>query len=209
MEHIDCVYYINLDHRDDRKKLFLEQMQLYSIPEEKIQRISGTYIKEFGALGCAFSHIRTLQEFLESTYETCIIFEDDFQFTIEKEYFHRMITEVFQQRIPFDVLLLAGNILEQEPSSFAFLKRVTDAQTTSGYLITKAFAQILLKNFQEAAYMLSEYYIVHETRVESFCIDRHWKHLQKKYKWYSFFPKVGIQREGFSDIEQRTTNYGV
>ena len=209
MEDIECVYYINLEKREDRKNQFLEEMRKYDIPDKKIHRISGTYIKDFGSLGCAYSHIRALEEFLQSPYQTCLIFEDDFQFTLEKEYFYRILTELFQQSLKFDVVLLAGNILEQSTSPYPFLKRVTDAQTTSGYLITKDFAPILLKNFQEAAYMLYEYYVVHETRVENFCIDRHWKHLQKKYIWYTFFPKAGLQREGFSDIEQRKTNYKV
>lgn len=209
MEHIDCVYYINLDKREDRKEFFLNEMREYNIPQEKLHRISATYVKDLGALGCAYSHICALEHFIQSQYVTCIIFEDDFQFDIEKEYFDRVLSEIFTKLIKFDVILLSGNILEQETCPFPFLKRVKEAQTTSGYMISKSFAPILLKNFQEAAYMLYEYYVTHETRVESFCIDRHWKHLQKKYLWYSFFPKVGLQREGFSDIEQRTTNYGV
>jgi GR25 family glycosyltransferase involved in LPS biosynthesis len=209
MEHIDCVYYINLEHRVDRKELFLDEMKRFDISESKLHRIEATYTKGFGALGCAHSHIRALEHFILSPYKTCIIFEDDFQFTIEKDYFHQMLSEIFTKEINFDVILLAGNILEEKMSEYPFLKRVTEAQTTSGYLITKSFAKILLKNFQEAAILLHEYYSVHETRVETFCIDRHWKHLQKKYKWYCLFPKVGLQREGFSDIEEKFTKYGV
>jgi GR25 family glycosyltransferase involved in LPS biosynthesis len=209
MEHIDCVYYINLDHRTDRKEQLLEEMKQFDIPESKLHRIDATYTKGFGALGCAHSHIRALEHFLMSSFDRCIIFEDDFQFTLDKHYFYEILHEIFLNNIQFDIVLLAGNILEEKNSDYPFLKRVLEAQTTSGYLLTKEFAKILLKNFQEAVILLHEYYTVHETRVESFCIDRHWKHLQKKYTWYSFFPKAGIQRESYSDIEEKITKYGV
>jgi len=209
MENIDCIYYINLDHRVDRKEEFLQQIKEYTIPESKLHRIDATYTKGFGALGCAYSHIRALEHFIQSPFSTCIVFEDDFQFTLEKEYFKTILSELFSKSVEFDIILLAGNILEDKMSDYPFLKRIIEAQTTSGYLITKSFAKILVKNFQEAAILLQEYYTVHETRVESFCIDRHWKHLQKKYKWYYFFPKIGLQRESFSDIEERLTKYGV
>jgi GR25 family glycosyltransferase involved in LPS biosynthesis len=209
MEHIDCVYYINLDHRIDRRQQFLEQMKAYDIPSTKLHLIPGIYTKGFGALGCAHSHIKALETFLASSFSTCIVFEDDFQFTLEKEYFNQILREIYTQKIDFDILLLAGNVLEEKKSEHPFLRRVVEAQTTAGYILTKSFAKILLKNFQEAAYLLHEYYTNHQTKVENFCIDRHWKALQPRYKWYVLFPKVGIQRESYSDIEERVTKYGV
>ncbi len=209
MEHIDCVYYINLEHRKDRKEEFLNEMKKYDIPDSKLHRIAATYVKTFGALGCAHSHIQVLKLFLASSHNHCIIFEDDFEFTMEKSYFFDILQEIFSKKIVFDVVLLAGNILVQKESPYPFLKRVTEAQTTSGYLVTKDFAKHLLKNFQEALYLLNEYYTQHGTRVKNFSIDQHWKALQQRYLWYSLFPKAGLQRESYSDIEEKITNYGV
>jgi GR25 family glycosyltransferase involved in LPS biosynthesis len=209
MEGIDCVYYINLDHRIDRKEQFLEQMKAYDISDSKLHRIPAIYTKGFGALGCAHSHIKALETFLASSFSTCAIFEDDFQFILEKEYLNHILREIYTQTIEFDILLLAGNIVEEKESEYPFLRRVVEAQTTAGYILTKSFAKILLKNFQESAYLLYEYYTNHQIKVENFCIDRHWKALQQRYRWFTLFPKTGIQRESYSDIEERVTKYGV
>lgn len=39
-------------------------------------------------------------------------------------------------------------------------------------------------------------------------IDIYWKKLQND-KWYVTNPVLGYQRESYSDIEKRITNYGV
>lgn len=209
MEHIDCVYYINLDHREDRNALFLEEMRAYQIPESKIHRVSGVYEKGFGALGCAKSHVYALEHFIHSSFETCMIFEDDFQFVMDKIYFHTMVNEVFEQSVPYDIILLAGNIFETKQSPYPFLKRVLDAQTTSGYMVSKSFAKILVEVFKESIHLLNKYSTVYGLKVKSLSIDQHWKHIQPYYNWYVFFPKAGIQRESYSDIEEAVTNYKV
>jgi GR25 family glycosyltransferase involved in LPS biosynthesis len=184
-------------------------MKAYDISDSKLHRIPAIYTKGFGALGCAHSHIKALETFLASSFSTCAIFEDDFQFILEKEYLNHILREIYTQTIEFDILLLAGNIVEEKESEYPFLRRVVEAQTTAGYILTKSFAKILLKNFQESAYLLYEYYTNHQIKVENFCIDRHWKALQQRYRWFTLFPKTGIQRESYSDIEERVTKYGV
>ena len=80
------VYYINLDHRTDRKREFLEEMKKLRIPDSQIERISGIYVKEFGILGCGLSHKKALERFYESGEPYCIIFEDDFRLTLDANF---------------------------------------------------------------------------------------------------------------------------
>jgi hypothetical protein len=40
-----------------------------------------------------------------------------------------------------------------------------------------------------------------------FAIDIYWKRLQATHQWYMIVPPTVIQREGFSDVESRQTNY--
>jgi hypothetical protein len=40
-----------------------------------------------------------------------------------------------------------------------------------------------------------------------YAIDKYWIQLQKKDIWYLLAPIIAIQREDYSDIEQKTTNY--
>ena len=52
MENIDCIYYINLEHRTDRKEQFLNEMKKIQMPESKINRIEGIYTQNIGIVGC-------------------------------------------------------------------------------------------------------------------------------------------------------------
>jgi hypothetical protein len=40
-----------------------------------------------------------------------------------------------------------------------------------------------------------------------YAIDKYWFNLQKKDKWYLIIPLSVTQREDYSDIEKRATNY--
>lgn len=190
------VYYINLDHRTDRKQHIEEQLKNQGITD--YERINAVYVPYFGALGCTFSHIKTLEKFIneDEEHEVCVIFEDDFIFT-------RDFSEFKFPDFDWDVIMLSGNVLESREHSDGF-KKVIDAQTTSGYIVHKKFAPVLLKNFHEGKEMLIK------TRVrEKFSLDMYWKILQPVSNWYVCDPKFGVQVPSYSDIENWFSNYGV
>ena len=83
-DKIDIIYYINLEERKDRNEHFINEMNKMNIPNYKINRIDAIR-HENAALGCSMSHIKTLKEFIKSSHNNCIIFEDDFVFTVSKD----------------------------------------------------------------------------------------------------------------------------
>jgi hypothetical protein len=204
--YVDAIYYINLDHRTDRNEAFLREMDKIQFPREKVKRISGVYEKDRGHLGCSKSHILAMEDFLNSNYRNCIVFEDDFEFsqlteTIESR-FHQL------SKIPFDVCMLAGNEQDLRDSGIPNLKKVNMCLTTSGYMVSKSFAPILLQNFKEGAQLLEKSYNESPYRGE-YAIDQYWCLLQPNSKWYIFDPKLGKQRNSFSDIMGGVVNYNV
>ena len=208
MDYIDCVYYINLDHRTDRREEIEKELDTIGLLSKTI-RIPGVYTPELGILGCAYAHINALHIFLESNHQTCIILEDDFTFRLEKEYADFLLSAVFTNTIQFDCILLGGNIVESKECEWPFLRKVLNAQTTSGYLITRQFASRLLTNLEESASLLRAYFLEHGEKHHEYCLDIYWKKLQPHSNWFVIHPKLGIQREGFSDIEKKVTSYGV
>ena len=80
------IYYINLDHREDRKQQFLDQMNKVGINQNKIIRIPAIYKKSQGNVGCSMSHVKAMETFIKSNYENCIIFEDDFEFVHDADF---------------------------------------------------------------------------------------------------------------------------
>jgi GR25 family glycosyltransferase involved in LPS biosynthesis len=210
MENIDVIYYINLAHRTDRKAEFLSEMKKLGVPDSKVQRIDAIYTPEFGPHGCGLSHKKAVETFLESSHKNCIVFEDDFMLTIDTNYANYMLGSIFKDAIQYDVVMLAGNIFNSESTEWHYLKRVFDGQTASAYLFTREFAPHILQNLNESIPLLKDWYINNNReRKHEYCLDIYWKHLQPKHNWYILNPKIGIQRESYSDNENKMTNYGV
>jgi GR25 family glycosyltransferase involved in LPS biosynthesis len=212
MNHIDTIYYINLDHRTDRNTQFLNCMNDLQIPKEKIQRITAIYDPELGALGCTKSHIIALETFIKSNNKLCIIFEDDFIYK-NKETFITDISKIFETNIPFDIVQLSYNNIympelyyQVSDTEYSFLKKVNKTICASSYIITREFASKLIENFKESADLLSKYGYANN---KAYVLDVYWHSLQSKANWYIFYPSIGFQRPSYSDICQNFQDYGI
>lgn len=203
---IDIVYYINLDHRTDRKEEILQEFEKVGIPSSKIVRIPGNYNKEYGDVGCSKSHIDALRKFSQSSHKNCILFEDDFVFTQSPKDVHEVINELFENNVNYDVCMLSANTTSSEDSQYPFLKKVLETQTASGYIVNKSFSDTLLKNYEEGVQQLEQILSKEQGERGIYCIDQYWKRLQPVSAWYEFHPKLGVQRESYSDIQHGVVN---
>ena len=208
MESIGKLYYINLEHRKDRKEHMESWFQETGVPSDKIERIDAVYKPEKGYLGCTASHIKALETFLQSEHKVCCIYEDDY-LPVQKETYWSDIQKVFDAKIEFDLVMLAYNGIQPEETKYPFLVKTRCAQTTSGYMITREFASTLLQTFREAL----QFAIAEEAKTNQkavpYCCDVYWWKLISISKWYVFIPRLGYQMESYSDIENRVTNYHV
>jgi len=212
-DYVDVVYYINLDHRQDRKEQFLQEMAMAGISEEKIVRIPGIYYENRGDLGCSQSHVKAMELYANSSHKTGIIFEDDFQFVLNKEQIDDQFRRFFEKSVDYDVCLLAGNLFGNPLISIEgcdFIKTITKASTTSGFMVAKQFAPALLQNFKEGADNLFHNYEKGQVseRFENM-IDTYWRKLQPSGRWIMFQPKLGMQRASWSDVQKKYEHYGV
>ena len=202
--NFDLVYYINLNHRTDRLNHIKNEIKKTNIDESKVHRIEAIY-DDYGALGCSKSHCVALENFINSpeTNQTCVVLEDDFEFTQGQDIVNDMIDKVFNSIVKdFDVLMLSSNTYSELNSKFNFVTKILKGQTTSGYVVSRKFAPILLKNYKEGADLLSQ------TRDRpKYSIDMYMQQLQPNSKWLCLSPKIGKQMESYSDIEKQWLNY--
>lgn len=207
LEFIDHIYFINLDHRYDRAQDFYKMMKRIGIMEDHITRISGIFEPLNGALGCTKSHIKVIETFLESDYKRCCILEDDFDF-LSKEGLEAFCSEI-QTVDPkeWDMILFSGVVFKDEPSSYSFLRRISDVQTSSSYILTRDYAPVLLTNMKEGAEALDIYFKGTGRIIGDYCLDIYWKSLQKKDKWFLSEPILGYQRPSYSDIQKKDVDY--
>jgi GR25 family glycosyltransferase involved in LPS biosynthesis len=206
MEHIDAIFYINLDVRPDRKEHFLNEMSYLCTDLTKIHRI--TAIPDpIGAIGCSKSHILAVETFLANPeWKTCIIFEDDFTFYNQDiSHNQQILGECMTQFPAWDVFLFASSKWGKSFSNtqVPHIKKVVESQTASGYAITREFAPILLENFREAIEKLTE---THDEPL--YALDMYWKKLQPSHNWFIPIPVLGYQYANYSNISLKDMDYG-
>jgi len=209
MNHFDVIYIINLKHRTDRLESILGELKKMNVPDDKIVRINAIYNKERGYLGCTQSHRLALSLFLKSKHNNCLVLEDDFIFCQNKEYVDKALSQSFLE-LNFDVLMLAGNLVAiSTPDSTQPYVKIYDAQTTSAYCVTREFAPKLIDVFKESEHGLNKYYGIWPEKAikHTYACDMIWKTLQPTSNWYCMWPKLGIQKEGYSDVEMKDVDY--
>ena len=210
-ENIDIIYYINLDKREDRNEEILEELHRMEVPESKIKRISGVYKPKQGDLGCSLSHLNIMREFNDSEYKNCIVLEDDFTFKNNLDELNSIFNKFFDSGLDYDVCMLSANGGYKEATEYPFVLKINNAQTTSGYMVNRKYSGVLLKNYEEGSKLIEKSYEKGkgDDIQGMYCIDQYWKRLQDMDNWYIFQPKIGIQRDSFSDIQGGFISPGV
>ena len=204
MDTIDKILYINLAHREDRRKGLLSEFEKANIPLSKVERIDAVYKPENGAYGCILSHILALETFLsDGALHTCLILEDDYRF-YAPETLERRLSVLQNPDFAWDVVSFAynprGGVFR--PTETAGLMKVVKHGTTSGYLVHRRFAPTLLANYKECKVLMETHGKIHNS-----CLDVHWIRLQEPNAWFAFSPALGYQEEGYSDIERAHVAY--
>jgi glycosyl transferase family 25 len=195
---IKHAFYINLETRPDRKEHVEKQMELIGI---KATRFNAIRLKN-GALGCSMSHLKILENAKKNNLDHVLIVEDDILFT-KPDIFVIQVNKFLSNHSDFDVVLVAGNNMPPYTEIDDVCIQVIQCQTTTGYLVQKHYFDTLIANFREGIQKL----MIEPYRHTLYAIDKYWFSLQKKDKWYLITPLTVTQREDYSDIEQRTTNY--
>jgi glycosyl transferase family 25 len=198
LEDIKHVYYINLEHRVDRKQSVESELQSVSLQGTRFNAIKTKH----GAIGCSMSHLKILQEAQYYQWDHVLIVEDDIQF-LQPDVFKRQINSFFEQHHDWDVVLISGNNVPPYQAIDDTCVKVSRCQTTTGYLVNGHYIDTLIQNIREGITLL----VQHPSDTRKYAIDIFWFKLQQQDRWFLIIPLTVVQHEGYSDIEQRFTNY--
>jgi GR25 family glycosyltransferase involved in LPS biosynthesis len=208
MQNINKIYYINLDHRSDRREQFNQQITTHfkdGILENRIERFPA--IKhDHGLLGCSMSHLEVIKKAKADGARYILVFEDDFEFIVSRETFENNITKLFEQvennALDFKVIMLAYNANNRaEIENNDILDSSTDVQTCAGYLVNSAYYDELIQCWEEGVRLYQETW-----KDWVYGCDQYWKKLQKE-KWFLFKTRIGKQCSGYSDCGKRFIDY--
>lgn len=196
---IQHTFYINLEHRVDRKEHIETQLSIIGLKATRFNAIK----MDNGAIGCSMSHLKILQNAVNNNLKHVLILEDDIIFLqpdVFKEQFNKFIKN---HKNNWDVILFAGNNIPPYETTDETCIKVKKCQTTTGYLVNGHYIKILMQNVKMGLTNL----IHRPTEQSLYAIDKFWFILQNVGKWYLITPVTVIQQEGYSDIEKKQTNY--
>lgn len=196
---IKNVFYINLEHRTDRKTHVEIELSNIGLNAKRFNAIK----MQNGAIGCSMSHLKLLQDADKKELDHILILEDDIKF-LDPELFKQQINKFFEiHNNDWDVILFAGNNMPPYENTDNTCIKVSRCQTTTGYLVNGHYIKTLLQNVRLGVTRL----INNPTEHFKYAIDKYWFSLQSLHKWYLIIPPTVVQRENYSDIEKRVTNF--
>lgn len=204
-------YYINLDHRNDRRVIVEEEFKKLGI--DSFVRFPAIYMPNDGISGCLASHVKLLET--APNDDALWICEDDIEFKVDKDTLNSYIKEFMNSNA--DILCL-GYASRNHKEYSPLLKRTRDTQTTSSYIIKPTFRKVL-HDFWKSVLEARTNGLEHESKKVYLslpihnphydCADQCWKVLQQSYIFVISKTRCLIQRSDYSDIEKRVVNYGV
>lgn len=194
-------FYINLDHRTDRKQHMQNQLEQIRMADN-ISRFNAIKNSN-GRIGCSLSHLKCLQMAKDAKWESVMILEDDILFMLPDTFVENADSFFLNKQNKWDVLLLAGNNLPPFKTNDCVSIQVSHCQTTTGYIVKRHYYDALISNIKEGITKLMKepehhYY---------YAIDKYWLQLQKQDRWMLLVPIVVVQKPDYSDIEKKYTDY--
>jgi GR25 family glycosyltransferase involved in LPS biosynthesis len=195
---IKHAFYINLASRPDRKQHVEEQLNILGINAERFNAIK----LPNGALGCSMSHLKCLETAKQNNWPHLLIVEDDIKF-LDPNLFKKQMNNFLSNHKKWDVIIIAGNNIPPYQKIDDTCVKVSSCQTTTGYLVNEHYYDTLIHNFRKGIKKLIENPQLHAV----YAIDKYWFRLQKRDNWFLIIPLTVTQREDYSDIEKRPTNY--
>lgn len=203
MENIERVFYINLDHRTDRRSNIETQLQLMGLWDisERFPAIKTSP----GYIGCSKSHLAVYRIIKERGYKNVLVFEDDFTFVVSKDAFEKTMRDFASTHIDtYSACMLAYNHTLYERVN-ELVGRCVRTCSSSGYMLSHRIIDQLVASLEVATVHLEETRLPH-----LYAADVHWFPLQQEYEnWYYFETRIGIQAPGYSDIENHYVDYKV
>lgn len=193
-DYFDKIFCINLDRRTDRWKQCLKEFAKYNIQVEKYSAIDGKKIKNISnwmtgpRIGCCRSHAHILKMMVQNRFKKILILEDDIEFI---ENFQEIFCERIKLVPEYDMLYLCGNNPKNVEIINEYVKKTTAALSTGAYAISAEFAKKMIPKI--------------ETLKEP--VDCMYSENTPNAKCYIFSPYLCRQKTGFSDIENKITDY--
>ncbi len=128
-------YYINLEHRKDRKEETITELNNFGI--DNPIRFNAIKDEKNGHIGCSKSHLAILKEARSKNYPYVMTVEDDIEFMNPDET-NRKLNNIINSDLKWDVILLScGHHSDLNKKINKDSVKVDGCSQTTGYIIKK------------------------------------------------------------------------
>jgi len=199
-DFFDKIYCINLDRRTDRWIDAQKEINKHSLNVDRFSGINGNPNNNEklngatdGDIGCTLSHYNVIKDAKENDFNQILVLEDDVIFS-------ENLNEKFGEYLKFlpsdwDMIYFGGNHNKHMGNKINFLNdkiiRLNETYGIHCVAINNSVYDLILN-------------VVSEMKKP---IDVYYADIQKSYNCYGFNPSVALQRESFSDIQNKNVNY--
>jgi len=195
------IKYINLDKRPDKKEYIIGQFEKLGVKNyERFPAITHS----FGGIGCAQSHKKILDDFVDNNpnNKLLMVAEDDATFLVSKVILDKLINDFSKSNA--DILCLGFDSYAEMDYSGLF-KRTINTTTSTCYVIKKEFAKLLAINISEGIKIMEQ--SINNYHIGA--IDQYWKKLQTTNVF--LIPKIRAVKQlpSYSDIVNKFVDRGV
>jgi glycosyl transferase family 25 len=202
------IFYINLDERTDRKDNFEKHMKKYDLEFERFSAIKDNY----GAFGCAKSHLSVLKYAKNNNLENVIIMEDDIAFNMSPEMLDEKLKLIFDNDLDFDVFHLSYRYrISDDVQGIDYLKKLSYCHYCSCYIINKKCYDEIIECWEKSLLLLSpenlELGLEWHQKTARFSCDISYIPLLRNKNWYCFDKPVCVQLNGESNIVNGYINH--
>ena len=197
-------FYINLNERIEKNKNTIQELKRFGINKpNRFEAIT----HEIGIVGCVKSHIKCIEIAKEREYPFVCIFEDDIVFRNI-----RMCRTMINKYIDtdYDVLYIGCRVLDNKYEFITGeLININSAYCNHAYIVKSHYYDTILKNlYQGMNLKIKAGKDAHDKRQsEEYNNDVYIGSLQKRDKWYTFYPHFASQKNGYSDNFNTDINF--
>jgi hypothetical protein len=198
---INGYIYINLENREDRKKIILNELSKIHVPENKIHKISGVFIPKNGHKGNVQSFILALELAKLNKLKTVMICEDDMEIIVSPDEFNNKVNYLLntlkEKKMRWDCIMLGQAYGSKTPTDMKDVVKITGATTKTCIIVPDHFYDQLLNNFRSSNDLMLSDRKSGET-FEKYASDQRWQVLQDVYTFLAFDQDLVKQRNIWS-----------
>lgn len=191
--------FINLKHRTDRLNHANKEFAKLDIIPTRFNAIK----TKNGAVGCSMSHLACLRMAKANNWPHVFIAEDDICFTNPQLLVQQINLFLTNMQNNWDVLLIAGNNAPPYEKIGDYCVRIGNCRAATGYIVQQHYYDTIINNFKQGLLGL----INDPDNKREYACDMYWMRLQAHDLWYLIIPLTVYQLDGYSDIEEKDTDY--